>query len=332
MSYIACVMAFIWRTGTGNTSLVSSPDALWPRIVLSVVLGMGVLYFILIMSTFRRYGNMMDKAWRARVTRWMQEAVHGQVLWDTSESGKPADPGAIPVNVVEGQPMGDFNLSSENRAPKPHIQAVVTEGDLLERTDVSSTEHGLLKPVSDDTKMGSAKDLDPQRGDMLVRAWRAWLIGWMKRHVNHQALHDTYKSKELAMEGSVAALHSSESHDMSSSKDITSQPGLDVSMEDLPMQATDLEGQIESLSKEELNPAPSTSKADLADLQKDYELRKAIRVVTLLPRMNDAPSQTVSDDILHRYQYDSHIWNEFIKVQCFSYLPLNLLKFSVRTY
>jgi len=73
--YIVCIMAFVWRTGTsdGSHPLLSQHAALGPRIAISAVLALGVIYSLLIINTFRRYGDAMDKAWRARVAGWARD-------------------------------------------------------------------------------------------------------------------------------------------------------------------------------------------------------------------------------------------------------------------
>jgi hypothetical protein len=49
------------------------------RIVMTVVLGIGVLYGILIMTTFQRYGMVMDKAWKHRIDDWIDEKATGKI-------------------------------------------------------------------------------------------------------------------------------------------------------------------------------------------------------------------------------------------------------------
>ncbi|KAF5313564.1 hypothetical protein D9611_010192 [Ephemerocybe angulata] len=78
--YIICVMSFVWQTGpTSSPSTVSpvylpsDPQILIPRIIISLFLGLGVFYLILIAITFRRYGDPMEEAWRERIRGWMQE-------------------------------------------------------------------------------------------------------------------------------------------------------------------------------------------------------------------------------------------------------------------
>jgi hypothetical protein len=46
---------------------------------MTVVLGIGVLYGILIITTFQRYGTVMDKAWKQRIDKWIEEKATGKV-------------------------------------------------------------------------------------------------------------------------------------------------------------------------------------------------------------------------------------------------------------
>ena len=77
--YIACIMSFIWRTGVTSTTPpgLSDTGLLAIRIVMTVVLGIGVLYGLLIMTTFQRYGRVMDKAWKQRIDEWIEEKANG---------------------------------------------------------------------------------------------------------------------------------------------------------------------------------------------------------------------------------------------------------------
>ncbi|KAF8159937.1 hypothetical protein B0H34DRAFT_674211 [Crassisporium funariophilum] len=77
--YIACIMAFVWRTGGKDTtpSELSDKGLLAMRIIITIVLGLGLLYGCLIVSTFRRYGEVMDKAWKSRIDGWIDEKAAG---------------------------------------------------------------------------------------------------------------------------------------------------------------------------------------------------------------------------------------------------------------
>ena len=74
-------MSFIWRTGVTSTTPAGLSDTglLVIRIVMSVVLGIGVLYGLLIMTTFRRYGMVMDNAWKQRIKEWTAEKAGGNI-------------------------------------------------------------------------------------------------------------------------------------------------------------------------------------------------------------------------------------------------------------
>jgi hypothetical protein len=76
--YLACIMSFVWRTGTteeANIVPLTPSEARIPRAVITFVLALGVIYFFLIASTFRRYGDSMDRAWQQRIIGWTQEKL-----------------------------------------------------------------------------------------------------------------------------------------------------------------------------------------------------------------------------------------------------------------
>ncbi|KAF9564916.1 hypothetical protein CPC08DRAFT_630547, partial [Agrocybe pediades] len=65
--YIACIMSFIWRTSpqdSNPSNPLSSTILLIIRTVISSILGIGFIYGVLILRTFRRYGQVMDRAWK----------------------------------------------------------------------------------------------------------------------------------------------------------------------------------------------------------------------------------------------------------------------------
>ncbi|KAH9479819.1 hypothetical protein JR316_0008414 [Psilocybe cubensis] len=74
--YIACIMAFAWQTTSQDDtppSPLSPTTVLVVRVLLTSVLVSGVIYGILIVSTFSRYGEAMDKAWKERIDTWAEE-------------------------------------------------------------------------------------------------------------------------------------------------------------------------------------------------------------------------------------------------------------------
>jgi hypothetical protein len=72
--YLVCIMSLVWRTGSTddpkNWTLTRS-QALFPRATVTAALGLGVIYFVLIMNTLRRYGHVMDRAWHKLATGWI---------------------------------------------------------------------------------------------------------------------------------------------------------------------------------------------------------------------------------------------------------------------
>lgn len=107
-------MAFVWRTGTtGRDSiLLLSPGAeLGIRIAISAILALGVIYFTLILNTLRRYGDAMDKSFKARVDAWAKERYQDYQsrphhVWPPAENYPPSfignsygNPGHYPHSV-----------------------------------------------------------------------------------------------------------------------------------------------------------------------------------------------------------------------------------------
>ncbi|TFK37839.1 hypothetical protein BDQ12DRAFT_140223 [Crucibulum laeve] len=126
--YLTCIMSFIWRTGTvgdDNRTPQTSRDALGPRIALSVVLAIGMVYFTLIAKTLRKYGDVMDQAWRARVIGWTREKANSYNTWDTY-SGRHHNYASSPQPIVY-QSRSPFNSYSEingsARSPQPDSRA-----------------------------------------------------------------------------------------------------------------------------------------------------------------------------------------------------------------
>ncbi|KAL0954997.1 hypothetical protein HGRIS_003923 [Hohenbuehelia grisea] len=68
------VLSFIWRTGSladpEDPIRLSPREQLGPRIALSIVFGLGLVYFLLTLNTLRHYGSSMDTIWRDKVNEW----------------------------------------------------------------------------------------------------------------------------------------------------------------------------------------------------------------------------------------------------------------------
>ncbi|KAF9456674.1 hypothetical protein BDZ94DRAFT_1275128 [Collybia nuda] len=72
--YVACIMSFVWRTGTTSDPIIAltSGMALAPRLVITGILSLGITYFLLIVNTFWKYED--DKARKQRLLHWAETA------------------------------------------------------------------------------------------------------------------------------------------------------------------------------------------------------------------------------------------------------------------
>jgi len=110
--YIACILSFVWRAGTTNheRTYVLSPRAeLGIRIVFSAVVGLGLVYFALVVRTFWQYGDAMDKSLKAKVDLWARESypswsprgpllgLPGSMPWPPSPSSGQGTPSGPPT-------------------------------------------------------------------------------------------------------------------------------------------------------------------------------------------------------------------------------------------
>ncbi|PPR01360.1 hypothetical protein CVT24_006314 [Panaeolus cyanescens] len=88
MMYLVCIMSFIWRTGNGVEVPALSSTAIFAfKIFISSTLGLGMLYGILIIHTFRRYGQSMDRRWKRRIDEWIREMNETGAGLNATEQG-----------------------------------------------------------------------------------------------------------------------------------------------------------------------------------------------------------------------------------------------------
>ena len=122
--YIVCIMSFVWRTGTtddANRGPMTPEDALAFRIIVTAVLSLGLIYFTLIASTLRRYGEMMDRAWHRRIVGWINDPVTPAPYEYVSTTPVPlVDPPSVTKYQRPAEPI--FNFYSTDR-PYPESKS-----------------------------------------------------------------------------------------------------------------------------------------------------------------------------------------------------------------
>jgi hypothetical protein len=132
--YIVCIMSLVWRTGTtddADRGPMTPKDAFAFRIIVTAVLSLGLIYFVLIASTLRRYGEMMDQAWHRRIVGWINDTV-APAPYSAAGSGHiPTNPVPLvdpPASVTKYQPPAEsgfgptFNVYSTDR-PYPESKS-----------------------------------------------------------------------------------------------------------------------------------------------------------------------------------------------------------------
>ena len=126
--YLVAIMSFVWRTSplpssTDNSTLTeSSVQILLPRVVISCVLTLGLVYFLCIASTLRRYGTMMDRAWQRKIRNSMMIDINSFSYKPEKKSNNGGGWGADNVEwagwgaTSSGSPGGWGNASGWGQA------------------------------------------------------------------------------------------------------------------------------------------------------------------------------------------------------------------------
>ena len=150
-------MAFVWRTGTiedaSQTPLISH-DALAPRIIVTCLFSLGLIYLIFIRVTFQRYGSTMDRAWRTRVLVWIHQNSDNIPI-DSIHSLQKSSPS---ISKLSSPPRS----SSQNASPPTPVLAAVSESFTpAERPRGRSTS---IKPISTFVKADDDDHSPPASG------------------------------------------------------------------------------------------------------------------------------------------------------------------------
>ena len=123
--FIVSILAFVWRTGAVNDPIQSAPlsvqVALIPRVVITAVFVLGLIYFVLIVRTLQTYGS-----------------IHGNVGWGTaaadSGSTKPSYDAAERGRVRAGS--DGAVLEAERRGRERQRRSDSESGRARERKEV----------------------------------------------------------------------------------------------------------------------------------------------------------------------------------------------------
>lgn len=119
ITFIVAILAFAWTTGTSSPlSAVSTHDALGPRIVVTVIFGIGALYFILVVMTFKTYAEPVG------------ERQAGEAMRAWASSPNPRTHAAI-AREESGLERGEVLLEETKRDK--------TEGDEKHRAGLAMT-------------------------------------------------------------------------------------------------------------------------------------------------------------------------------------------------
>ncbi|KIM38640.1 hypothetical protein M413DRAFT_29891 [Hebeloma cylindrosporum] len=152
MLYIVCIMSFVWRTGTtadADRGPMTPNDAFSFRVVVSAVLSLGFLYFVLIGSTLRKYGAIMDQAWHMRIIGWINDALTppGPAVGNAQSikpNESPSNTQAVPIS-----PTIDRFPVERPKDSNPHVSSMYSGDSDGRHSSSSSTRLGLEELLVD---------------------------------------------------------------------------------------------------------------------------------------------------------------------------------------
>ncbi|KAL1730286.1 hypothetical protein EV714DRAFT_284315 [Schizophyllum commune] len=115
--FISSIMSYVWRTSHvagDDDSTDGDHSGRAARIVISCMLGLGIIYLCLVINTFARYGDRMDRAYKQRVQAMVQQILPNGTTY--------SDYGVVTTNkqVTEKSPQTS-TATSRDRSPTPEI-------------------------------------------------------------------------------------------------------------------------------------------------------------------------------------------------------------------
>ncbi|KAG2014184.1 hypothetical protein CC2G_011027 [Coprinopsis cinerea AmutBmut pab1-1] len=130
--FITAIMSFVWRVGSdadpppGERPPIPFNTALGPRIAITFVFVLGMVYLFLIISTLKRYGASRGKATEA-ILRAGVDDVRISVVGDVGESLAAV---AVPLALKpKGDSRNHFSGGTERRGRERHRSPLVEESN-----------------------------------------------------------------------------------------------------------------------------------------------------------------------------------------------------------
>ncbi|TFK28594.1 hypothetical protein FA15DRAFT_665038 [Coprinopsis marcescibilis] len=105
--FLVAILSFVWRTGSdadpppGERPPLSAKYALGPRIAITSVFTLGMVYLFLIISTLKRYGTSRGKAAEAMLRAGSPEVVKTVTAGAVGDVGGSLAAVAVPAGLVE---------------------------------------------------------------------------------------------------------------------------------------------------------------------------------------------------------------------------------------
>ncbi|KAJ7095490.1 hypothetical protein C8R43DRAFT_907910, partial [Mycena crocata] len=130
ITFLVCIMSFIWLSGSSADPIdfiISPHAALGPRIGLTVVFSLGILYFILIVREFHRYGDPLDREWMRTVNEWSREFAYVPVKPPSRRSPTPRNAFDQKVHIAATPPITRSKSPSRSHTPEIHRPSIQVE-------------------------------------------------------------------------------------------------------------------------------------------------------------------------------------------------------------
>ncbi|KAL1758262.1 hypothetical protein FB107DRAFT_207390 [Schizophyllum commune] len=110
--FIFSIMSYAWRTGSHNTDHSKSDSATSAtRVSMTCMFGLGMTYLIAMSVTFTRYGEVMDDAWKSRLTSMVEQLLPEGSIY--SSQGRPHS------GQTDGMPLHDPSPNTTLAQPRP---------------------------------------------------------------------------------------------------------------------------------------------------------------------------------------------------------------------